>query len=57
MNISKIDDKKQQLLRDLIDHISDPIHRRIIEAYEFDRPLESIESEFIKILLEACDED
>lgn len=49
--------KREQLLQDFIGNLSDPIHKRLIEAYKSDIPLESMETELGKILLEIYNED
>jgi len=50
-------DKKEQLLQELISNLPNPIHKRLIEAYESESPLRSMESELGKILLEIYNED
>ena len=50
------DNKKEELLKELINNLSNPIHKRLIEAYKSDNPLESMESELGKILLEIYNE-
>lgn len=50
------DNKKEELLKELISNLSNPTHKRLIEAYKSDNPLESMESELGKILLEIYNE-
>lgn len=57
MNEANKKDKREQLLQDFIGNLSDPIHKRLIEAYKSDIPLESMETELGKILLEVYNED
>jgi hypothetical protein len=38
---------------ELAERVSDPIHKRIIDAYQISSPVESMEDELGKILLEV----
>lgn len=50
--------KREELLKKLSEGISDPTHKRLIHAYQGDRPVESMEAELKKILTEVLqDED
>ena len=39
-------------LDELLSELSDPIHKRLIQAYQGDDPVQSMESELGKILME-----
>lgn len=41
----------QQFIQELLDKIQDPIHRTLVEAYEINNPVQSMESELNKILM------
>jgi len=43
----------KKYLDELIAELSDPIHKRLIEAYQGDDPVQSMESELEKILIEV----
>lgn len=45
--------KREEFLGEILKEISDPIHRRLIQAYEEDNPVDSMESELRKILMEV----
>jgi hypothetical protein len=45
--------KCEEFLEGVLKEISDPIHRRLIQAYEEDNPVDSMESELRKILMEV----
>jgi hypothetical protein len=45
--------KCEEFLGGVLKEISDPIHRRLIQAYEEDNPVDSMESELRKILMEV----
>jgi hypothetical protein len=42
----------EKYINELLDELSDPIHKRLIQAYQGNNPLESMESELQKILME-----
>ena len=52
-SLEKIEEYKNELLT----LVSDPILKRIIESYNFPNPVEQMETELDKILLEALNED
>lgn len=43
---------REKYLSDLLTKLSDPIHKRLIEAYQGDDPVQSMETELGKILME-----
>lgn len=45
--------KCEEFLKEILKEISDPIHRRLIQEYEEDNPVDSMESELRKILMEV----
>lgn len=45
--------KREEFLNEILKEISDPIHRRLIQAYKGDNPVESMETELSKILSEV----
>jgi hypothetical protein len=45
--------RHEGFLAEILKEISDPIHRRLIQAYEEDNPVDSMESELTKILMEV----
>ncbi len=52
------DSKRQQFIADLLSRLSDPIHKRLVEAYKGESPLETMEAELSAILMEITgDED
>jgi len=42
---------------DLVERVSNPIHKRIIEAYQLSNPVESMEDELGEILLEVLHDE
>lgn len=52
-SLEKIEEYKKELLT----LVSDPILKRIIESYNFPNPVDQMEAEMDKILLEALNED
>lgn len=46
------DSRRKKFLEELEEQLSDPIHRRLIKACQADNPVQSMESELGKILLE-----
>jgi hypothetical protein len=51
-SISSPTSKKVEFLKDLIAHIEEPDHKRILKAYNPDAPVESLEAELSRILME-----
>jgi len=47
------DARLKQFLDDLLDELPDPIHKRLIQAYGGENPVQSMESELAKILREV----
>jgi hypothetical protein len=45
--------RRNEFLAELLQGVTDPIHRRLIEAYQGDDPVQSMESELCKILMEV----
>jgi len=43
----------QKYLNELLAGLSDPVHKRLIQAYRGDNPVQSMESELGKILTEV----
>jgi hypothetical protein len=43
----------QEFLGELQSEVSDPLHRRLIQAYQGDDPVQAMESVLTKILLEV----
>jgi hypothetical protein len=44
--------KEGEIIKELLEVISNPIHRRLVNAYKGDEPLASMETELAEILLE-----
>jgi hypothetical protein len=56
--VSSEKSRREEFLEELQREVSDPIHRRLIQAYKGDSPVQSMESELAKILSEVmCGED
>lgn len=47
----------EEYLTELLDLVTDPIHKKLIEAYQQGTPVESMEEELSKILLEIANEN
>jgi hypothetical protein len=47
------DCRSEEFLSELLDELSDPVHKRLIEAYQGGDPVHSMEAELGKILLEV----
>ncbi len=47
------DSLREKYLNELLAELPDPIHKRLIEAYQGDAPVQSMESELGKILTEV----
>ena len=45
--------RRDEFLDELQRRLSDPLHRRLIQAYRSDDPVQSMESELAKMLLEV----
>jgi Trp operon repressor len=45
--------RREEFLDELQREVSDPLHRRLIQAYRGDNPVQSMESELAKILFEV----
>jgi len=52
-SISSPTSKKKEFLQELIANIAEPNHKRILKAYNPDTPIESLEAELSRILLEV----
>ena len=48
--------RHEQLLEELQKNLKDPFHRRLIWAYQGEDPVQSMEAELKKILLEVFNE-
>jgi len=44
-------DRRKLFLEEILKELPDPIHKKLIQAYQGDNPVESMESELKKILL------
>ena len=44
-------------LAEVLHHLTDPLHKRIIKAYEPANPVQSMESELGKIIMEILDRE
>lgn len=44
---------REEFLDELLAELSDPIHKRLIQTYRGDDPVQSMESELGKILMEV----
>ena len=51
--VSSIKSRSEEFLDELQRELSDPVHKRLIHAYQGDEPVQSMESELAKILLEV----
>jgi len=51
--VSSQNSRREEFLDELQRELSDPLHRRLIQAYRGDDPVQSMESELAKILLEV----
>jgi len=51
--VSSKKSRREEFLDELQRELSDPLHRRLIQAYQGDDPVQSMESELAKILLEV----
>lgn len=40
-------------IQELLSCLSDPVHKRLIQAYQIDDPVKSMESELRKVLIEV----
>ena len=49
--------QREEYLTQLLEVLSDPIHKRIIKAYAGENPVESMESELTKILTEVLNRE
>ena len=49
--------QREEYLTQLLEVLSDPIHKRIIKAYAGDNPVDSMESELAKILTEVLNRE
>jgi len=50
-------DKIQEYKKELLDLVTDPVLKKIIEAYSFPNPVNQMETELDKILLEILNEE
>jgi len=46
-----------EYIEELLAELSDPVHKRLIQAYRGNNPLQSMESELGKILMEALNRE
>ncbi|HUW96529.1 MAG TPA: hypothetical protein VMW58_12145 [Anaerolineae bacterium] len=44
-------------VRQFLEQLSNPIHKRVIEAYEGDDPVMSMESELVRVLREVLEDE
>jgi hypothetical protein len=51
--VSSEKSRREEFLDELQREVSDPLHRRLIQAYRGDNPVQSMESELAKILFEV----
>ena len=51
--VSSKNSRREEFLKELQRELSDPLHRRLIQAYPGDNPVQSMESELARILLEV----
>ena len=51
--VSSEESRREEFLDELKREVSGPLHRRLIQAYRGDNPVQSMESELAKILLEV----
>jgi hypothetical protein len=51
--VSSQNSRREEFLDELQSELSDPLHRRLIQVYWGDDPVQSMESELAKILLEV----
>ena len=47
----------QEYVQQFLEQLSDPIHKRLIEAYEGDDPVASMESELGRVLREVLENE
>jgi hypothetical protein len=45
---------REEYVDELLEELSDPVHKRLIQAYQGDDPVQSMESELRKILMETA---
>ena len=50
-------DKVQEYKKELLDLVTDPVLKQIIKAYGFPNPVDQMETELDKILLETLNEE
>jgi len=50
--VSSRESRSDEFLQELQRELSDPLHKRLIQAYQGDDPVQSMESELASILLE-----
>jgi len=55
--VSSKKSRTEEFLIELQMELSDPLHRRLIQAYKGDDPVQSMESELSIILLEVLDRE
>ena len=55
MNIKE--EKRKELLKELVENLPNPIHKRLIESYISENSLQAMESELGKILTEINNAD
>lgn len=47
------DSSREKYIEEFLAALSDPIHKRLIQAYQGNDPVQSMESELGKVLMEA----
>ena len=45
--------RTQEFLKELEDHLENPLHKRLIQAYQGDEPVQAMESELAGMLREV----
>jgi len=48
---------REEYLDELLAELSDPVHKRLIQAYRGNNPVQSMESELGKILMEVLNRE
>jgi len=49
--------KREEFLKEILEKTSDPLHKRLVQAYKGDTPVDSMESELKKILIEVLNRE
>jgi len=45
--------RREEFLEELMAELSDPLHRRLVRAYQGDSPVQAMEAELAAVLLEV----